>query len=343
MYSSRDPCTDSRSCCRLEPSTDREGIDAVTKSKKRQKVDKSKAYTWVAYMFTHEPAEIQRVLKYGTPSDRLIKLAENPIAVTTTGKLRLLHFPESLNKSSGQKLLFNAAQRISTYIKTTPIQAYDVLQDVLQNVTHRRSDTQRNIHMVAEAVCHRSASEFKHEILFAFDSIITWIKAVHGKELGYLTVRRCLEALEASGHIKVKEWGVRGNRSKATKIEILPLPQEYILTYTSKVDDWLLFLDHAMTKVYQRESITRQNVLEERIHHFADELAAESPAWQPLAGLFGDSDDKIDVEALVPSSEIEEKEIWNDIYIDRLLGRLVPTLQENGSPDRQGRARVSRC
>jgi hypothetical protein len=307
----------------------------VAKSKERQRADKSRAYTWVAYMFTHEPAEIQRVLKHGTPSDRLIKLAEHPVAVTTQGHFRLIYFPESLNKSTGQRLLFNAAKRISTYIKTTPNQAYDVLQDVLQNVTHRRSDTQRNIHMVAEAVCHRSASEFKHEILFAFDSIITWVKAAYGKELGYLTVRRCLEALEASGHIKVKEWGVRGNRSKATKIEILPPAQEYILTYTSKVDDWMLFLDHAMTKVYQRESITRQNVLEERIHHFADELASESPAWQPLARLFGSSDDNIDVEAIVPSFELEEKEIWNDIYIDRLLGRLVQPLQEDGSTDRQ--------
>jgi hypothetical protein len=165
------------------------------------------------------------------------------------------------------------------------------------------------------------------------------MKAVHGKELGYHTIRKALEALQEAGFIKVNEWGVRGVRAKATRVEILPA-KDYILTYTSnQVDDWFMTLDHGLTKVYQRESTTRQDVLEAQIHHYADRMAAElaesqNSAYARGVRLFPVADDMILSEAqIVP---IEAEGIWDDAYIDRLLGRLVPTVQENGSSNRKG-------
>lgn len=309
----------------------------------RKKTDKPRAYAWVAYMMTHQPEEMKHLLKYGTPSNKLIRLAEQPVGMTTVdGKYKIITFPESLNKAKGQKLVFDAAQRISIYIKTIPTQAYDVLQDVIQNVTHRRKDTLSNIRLVAEALCHRAASEFKHEILFAFDSIITWVKSAYGKDLGYLTIRKALEALQVSGHIKVREWGVRGNRSKCTKIELRPLAKEYILTYTSKVDSWMDSLAHAMIKVYARESTTRQNVLEERIHHYADELANETvdgPVWPTLPRLFPAADDTMSV-AEASSAPMTVEEFLHEIHTNRLLGELVQPLQENEPASEESSIRV---
>jgi hypothetical protein len=188
--------------------------------------------------------------------------------------------------------------------------------------------------MVAEAVLHRAASEFKHEVLFAFDSINVWINAKYGKELGYLTLSKALEVLVEQGFFKVNEWGKRGNRSKCTKIEFLP--QEHILTYTSTLDDWLLYSDHAMNAVYRRESTTRLDVLEANFHHFMDMLeedeAAEAKATARLksgTGLFTKSDDRMAVvEVAVIAAQTGEEETHETINIDRLLGRLVPTLQE---------------
>jgi hypothetical protein len=320
----------------------------------RKKSNKPLAYAWVAYMFTHQPDEIKRVLKFKTPSDSLIKLAEQPIGMTLSdGKFKVFEFPVSLNKAAGQKLLYEATVRIDTYLKTIPIQAYDVLQYVTQNVTHRRKDTQGNVHMVAEAILHRAACEFKHEILFAFDSINVWIKAVYGKELGYLTIRKCLELLVEAKIIKVNEWGKRGNRSKCTKIEFLPVeqPKEYILTYTSNLDDWLMFNDHAMNKVYSRESATRQDVLVERIYHYADELADQSidgPAWPELRSLFGTTDGTMTVadEVSAQSSEKvtthvrDNNQARQELYLDRRMGRMVPTLQEDSTHYREGSSKV---
>jgi hypothetical protein len=312
-----------------------------------RKLDKSHVYSWVAYMFTHQPDEIKRVLRHKTPSDSFIKLAEKRISLTLSdGKVKKLNFPESLNKASGQKLLYATVVRIDSYLKTIPIQAYDTLQDVIANVTHRRKDTQSNIHMVAEAILHRAASEFKHEILFAFDSINTWISAVYGKELGYLTIRKCLELLVEARIIKVNEWGKRGNRSKCTKIEFIPVevPKEKILTYTSKVDAWLDSAAHAMGKVYARESTTRQNVLEEQIHHYADKLADEmsdGPAWPPIIGFFGRVDDTMVVADEV-SVQSSEKVLHEQLYFDRRLGRMVPTLQKDETSYRSTSKRLAR-
>lgn len=308
-----------------------------------RKIDKHKAFAWVAYMFTHEPDEMKSVLKLGTPSDRLILLAETPRLITVQGKLRKITFPESLNKAAGQKILYRIARQVAQFLQTIPLQAYSLLQHIKKNLKVRRADTLSNYLLVAEAVCHRAASEIKPEILFAFDSINTWMQAVHGKELGYHTIRKALEALQEAGFIKVSEWGVRGVRAKATRIEVLPA-KEYILTYTSNnVDEWLLSVDHGMMKVYRRESVVRQDVLEAQIHHYADRMAAELAESQDSAyargvRLFSSSDDMILTEAQVVP--IEKEEIWDDAYIDRLLGRLVPTLQENGTNNREGSIRT---
>ncbi len=197
--------------------------------------------------------------------------------------------------------------------------------------------------MVAEAVLHRVACEFKHEVLFAFDSINTWVKSVYDKELGYLTIRKALEILIEAGFIKVNEWGKRGNRSKCTKIEILPLKRNYILTYTSNIDDWLLFNDHAMNAVYRRESTTRQDVLESRFHHFADQIAAEmmeESLYARGARLFPAKDAIMSVadEGFIDAME---KELSN-VEIDRHLGTLVQSLQEDLTDSRQTSNRVRR-
>lgn len=299
----------------------------------RKKIDKPSAYAWVAYMVTHQPEEMARVRKYGTPSDELIKIAEQPVAMTTSsGKFKLIFFPESLNKRAGQELLFKTLQQVDSYIRTIPIQAFDLLNEIKTTLRVRRADTKSNVLMVAEALLHRAASEFKHEVLFAFDSINTWISAVYKKELGYLTIRKALEILVEQGFIKVNEWGKRGNRSKCTKIEFLPL-RESILTYTSNLDEWLLYNDHAMNAVYRRESTTRQDVLESRFQHYADQVAAEmmeQSRWAQGARLFPAADGKMAVVAPIGVAGTE-KDMFNETYIDRLLGGLVPTLQAYGS------------
>jgi hypothetical protein len=297
-----------------------------------KKPDKAKIFAWTAYMLTHQPEEMKRVLRYGTPSDTLIKISEQPVLMTTSdGKTKLITFPESLNTRAGQNLLFDAAQRVTEYVRTVPVQAHTLYEEIKATLSHRRKDTLSNYLMVAEAVCHRAASEFKHEVLFAFDSIIEWVKSVYRKDLGYLTVRRALEALQEAGFFKVREWGKRGNRSKCTKVEIMTSRRNYILTYTSKVDDWMMNLDHAMMKVYARESTTRQDVLESRFHHYADQLAAEmleESKFAQGARLHFGSGDKL-VEQATEESVVEINEgLWDDVYIDRLLGRMVQPMQE---------------
>jgi hypothetical protein len=301
----------------------------------RKKIDKPSAYAWVAYMITHQPEEMARVRRYKTPSDTLIKLSEQPTGMTTVdGKFKLIIFPESLNTRKGQKLLYDVLLRIDEHLKAIPVKAYHLLQHAKATLTHRRSDTLRNLLMVAEAILHRAACEFKTEVLFAFDSINVWVKSVYGKELGYQTLHKALEMLVEAKLIKVNEWGKRGNRSKATKIEILTLSRNPILTYTSDVDDWLLYNDHAMTAVYRRESTTRQDVLENAIHRFADgliiadedtEFVTEFLTTEGLGGLLGRSNAKM---VTVETTEIEV----TDDYFAGLLGRMVPSLQE-GSPN----------
>lgn len=302
--------------------------------KQRREREKAKAYAWVAYMFTHESEEIKRLLKYGTPSDRLIRLAaRSRKMVVASGEKKKVFFPVSLNKSAGQKMIFKVAQDIDTYIKTIPVQAYELVQHVKENVTHRRKDTQANLHIVAEAIAHRAASEFKHEVLFAFDSINTWIKAVYQRELGYLTLRKCLELLESAGILKIREWGVRGNRAKCTKIEIVPVTSK-LTALISKVDIWVDSAIHGMMAVYARESTTRQDVLEGRFHHYAAELLAkelsDGPAWPELVtGHFPAKRDKL-VQAEEVSASMTFEEMLYEIQNDLRVGELVHSVQANG-------------
>jgi len=292
-------------------------------------------------MYAREPKEIQRLLRYGTPSDRLISLAEAKQAyVRIDGKKKQIHFPVSLNKAAGQKLIYSIAKKIHNFHNDLPVHSYLLLQDVKTNVKHRRRDTQMNIHMVAEAVLHRMASEFKPEVLFAFDSINVWISAVYGKELGYLTIRKALEILQAEGYFDIIEWGQRGARSRCTKIKAI-FPGRKDLSPSAASDDWLLFNDHAMSSVYRRESTTRQDVLEAKIHHFADEMAEqilhEVSLWDQGYRLFKAADDRMSVANEASKDDaVTFEEVINDNYFDRLLGGLVPSLQENGTNYRQG-------
>ena len=291
----------------------------------RRKTDKPSAYAWVAYMITHQPEEMQFLRKRGTPSETLIKLSEQPVAMTTSDdKYKLVTFPESLNTSKGQKLIFECLAHIDLHLKCIPMKAFDLFQHVKTTVRNRRSDTERNIHMVAEAIIHRAASEFKLEVLFAFDSINAWIKNIYGKELGYNTIRKAIEILAEAKILKVNEWGVRGNRSRATKIELIPVMRKSILTYTSELDDWLMFRDSGMIAVYARESATRQNVLEKAIQHYTDMLAKDNEvtSW---ADLFFDSGELLVADGkMIEVTIVKEK----DDHFNRLLGQLVPAMQE---------------
>jgi hypothetical protein len=265
--------------------------------------------------------------------------------VVASGEKKKVFFPVSLNKSTGQKMIFKAAQDIDTYIKTIPVQAYELVHYVKENVTHRRKDTQANLHIVAEAIAHRAASEFKHEVLFAFDSINTWIKAVYQRELGYLTIRKCLELLESAGIVKVREWGVRGNRAKCTKIEIVPITSK-LTAAISQVDAWLDSAVHAMMAVYTRESTTRQDVLEGRFHHYAAELLAkelsDGPAWSELpTGHFPAKRDKL-VQAEKVSAPMTLEEMLYAIQDDLRVGELVHSVQANGLSCSTGNAAIQR-
>ena len=284
-------------------------------------------------MMTHESDEIKKFLKYGNPSDRLIALAEVNISMQVDGYLKNVTFPYSLNTAAGKKKAYNICKRVSEFLQYIPTLAHNLLKDIKTDVKHRRSDTQSNIHMVAEAVLNRVATEFKPEVLFSFDSLILWVKTVYGKDLGYLTVRRALEFLENAGYLKVVEWGKRGERSKATKIKVDLSPRDYILTYTSDCDMWLDCTAHAMAKVYARESGTRQDVLEAKIHHYIDQQFAENNVVSRHAQgyrLFPSADAKL-VEQVATATVETEEVFWDDVYIDRLLGGLVQPLQAYGT------------
>jgi hypothetical protein len=324
-------------CATLASDSRGDWIRSVPKSRKELRAaNKKRAYAWVSYMITRRPEEMARVRKYGTPSDFLIAAAERSVKITTSaGKVSYMTFPESLNTSRGQKLLFDVLTRIDAHLKAIPAKAYELLEHVKSTLTHRRSDTLRNLLMVAEAIIHRAASEFKTEVLFAFDSINVWIKTVYGKELGYQTLHKALELLAEANIIRVNEWGKRGNRSRATKIEILLLKSSG--KYTSDVDDWLLYSDCAMTAVYRRESVTRQNVLEAAIHYYAD-LAFVQEAESlyvteilrttGLGSFVKNRSDATMTEVAVEAVAVAEEKV-NNAYFDRLLGQLVPAMQEN--------------
>jgi hypothetical protein len=296
----------------------------------RRKMDiKSKAYTWVAFMMTHEPVEIAKLLKYGTPSEELIRLSNSRTEITVdVNDKRWMTFPVSLNKSAGQKLIFKAAQDVYAFKKLIPLGAYLALQEVKDLVKTRRKDTQDNIHLVAEAIMHRCASEFKSEVLFSFDSINAWIKAKTGKTLGYITIRKAIELLEEKFFLKVREWGVKGNRRRCTKIYVnFDSAMWTALEHLPACDKWILENSASMQEVYVRENTTRLDVLEANIHKYADRILLGETS---KARLFPASDDKLSVDTL-EIVNIEEEVLWDDAYIDRLLGSLVPSMHKDVS------------
>ncbi len=303
---------------------------------------KEKAYAWVAYMMTHRPEEIHRLLKYGTPSDELIKLSQRRVFMhVAKNEIRGITFPVSLSKSAGQKLLYKAAQDIQAFKKAIPVGMYYTFLEAKAIIKCRRADATANVLMVAEAVFSRGAAEFKPEILFSFDSINAWIKTKYGKTLGYQTIRKALELLEEKSFISVREWGQKNVRHKATKIYV-NLDSSWRKMEFCDADEWITSNYAAMNAVYLRESSARQDVCAAQIHKYAEELIEQEnssdPVWEPAGRLFPAADDKILTKAQVVP--VEEEGLWDDAYIDRLLGRLVPAVQENGSSYRESSGSV---
>lgn len=309
--------------------------------RERDSEEKSIAYAWVAYMFTHESKELKRVYRYGTPSDELIALAERKVSVTLAdGTVKEISFPISLNKRSGQQLLYTAILKISNYVRKIPLHALSWLKDLTKDLKVRRADARTNILMIASAIAHRASCEFKPEILFAFDSINAWISAVHNKQLGYLTIRKALEVLQDQGFISVREWGKRGTRSRCTKIGIV-LPAQVIVSQ-SETDQWLSGLDHGLMAVYSRESVTRQDVLEQKFYHYIDQVAVpqEESRYAQGARLFPSKSGKIIVSA---EAQIiyNDKDITHDsVDINRLLGRLVHPVSQDEAHSRSIEYRI---
>lgn len=320
-------------------------------TKKAKDVKKSKAYAWAAYMWQRHPDEMKKLLKYGTPSDDLISLAEKKFEYTVRGKTKFWSFPESLHKSAGQKLLFNAVKNVKLFIQSIPELAFASYQELVSQLKLRRADTTENILLVAEAVLYRAATEFKAEVLFSFDSINAWIKAKSGKTLGYVTIRKALELLESKFYLTVREWGTRGNRRKATKIYVHLDPKLVTPEIAAACDEWITSHAYCMNDVYARESVARQDVLEANIHNYADSLLSEEtsilndgPVWAPVRRLCGTSDDTIE-QAETSSAPMTLEELLHEIQINRHLGELVQSVHSNDSsvgtssdPVRQPRA-----
>lgn len=270
-------------------------------------------------MTTQHPEEMKKLLKYGTPSDELIKLSNQRIELSVKGKkARFITFPESLNKAAGQRLLFNAVKRFAAYKITIPELAFNTFSNIVEQVHLRRADATTNVHMVAEALCFRAAVEFKAEILFSFDSINAWISEKYGKTLGYQTIRKALELLEEKLHITVREWGVRGNRRRCTKIHI-NFDYAMSVNLLPATDNWIFDGYAAYKAVESRESFARQDVLEVHIQRYLAKVADENAAavWEPVPSLF---------------NVAGKESLYEEFDVDRFLGELVSTVQE-AEPD----------
>lgn len=318
--------------------------DTMKTRRERNAENKAIAFAWAAYMISHEPEEIAKLLKYKNPSDNLRVLADKKITFTLSdGKVINSCFPLSLASSAGVKLLYNAVVNVNAYIKDLPRHALTMLLAIKFDVKARREDTRLNIQIVAEAILHRVASEFKPEVLFAFDSINTWIKSAYGKELGYLTIRKALEALEQQGYLVVREWGKRGVRTRCTKIYMIFDGKPNVTL--ANVDDWLASVDHALMAVYSRESTTRQEVMAQKFYHYVEQLVETDPElsrYAQGARLFPASNDRLAVVGVLKDGAPCTKDIAH-VHTSRFLGRLVPALQENGPHARPAFTGVFPC
>lgn len=297
-------------------------------TRKAKDSKKSRAYAWAAFIWQRYPEEMKKLLKYGTPSDELIQLADKKFEYTVRGLKKFRSFPESLHKSSGQKLLFNAVKNVDAFKKEIPVLAYVTYREIAAQVRLRRADATENFLMVAEAVFYRAAVEFKNEVLFSFDSINEWINTKHGKTLGYHTIRKALELLEAKFYVRVVEWGVKGNRRRCTKIA-LSFTKSTCASFLLDSDEWIMDGFAAFKAVESRESKTRQDVLEANIHKYLNKLEEDSsaPAWPPVRRLFAATSAKI-VDVAETAAQENVKVLEYEVDNNRFLGRLVPTLQE---------------
>jgi hypothetical protein len=308
-------------------------------------LERSRASAWVSHMLSHKPEEIYRVLRYGTPSDELIKLSQRKIFMhVDKDDIRGVRFPESLNKSKGQKLLYKTAQDVIEFKKRIPLGMFYAYNEAKFMIKHRRQDTTQNILMVAEAIFSRAAAEFKVEVLFSFDSINAWITEKYGKILGYQTIRKALEYLEEKAFITVREWGQKNVRYKATKIYV-NLDSTWRRGEISEADEWILYNSAAMNAVYSRESTARQDVLAANFQKFLaeqEETKRKIDAEEPIHVIhrrrtlaMNATIGAVKTEEKVYFNGIEMQEVWDDEFIDRLLGSLVQPVQEDVSNYRQ--------
>jgi hypothetical protein len=293
-------------------------------------------------MWQRHPDEMKKLLKHGTPSDELIILADKKFEYTVRGKTKFWSFPESLHKSAGQKLLFNAVKNVRLFTESIPLLAFATYSELVSTLKLRRADTTENTLLVAEAIMHRVAVEFKAEVLFSFDSINAWIKAKSGKTLNFLTIRKAIELLESKFYLTVREWGVKGNRRKATKIAVHLDSKLATSEIVMPADEWIISHVHCMNNVYSRESDTRQAVLEVHIHRYAAGLPIheDGPAWAPLRRLFGDEDATM-VLAETSSAPMTFEEMYDEVHSNRFLGELVQPLREDDSVSREGSGVIS--
>lgn len=282
-------------------------------------------------MWQRHPEEMKKLLKYGTPSDELIKLADKKFEYTVRGKKKFRSFPDSLYKSSGQKLLFSTVLAFESFKKDIPVLAYVTYKEIAAQIRLRRADATANLHMVAEAIFYRAAVEFKSQVLFSFDSINAWISEKYNKTLGYQTIRKAIEFLESKFYLEVVEWGVRGNRRHCTKLS-LSFTKETCASFLMDSDEWIFQGYAAFKAVQAREISARQDVLEVHIQRYLARIEKEesAPVWESVPRLFPKADDRISV--VTPTGVTStEKDILNETYINRFLGGLVPSLQENVS------------
>lgn len=241
---------------------------------------RSVAYHYATWLYFHERQEIERLLRYGTPSDRLVELERR------TNFL----FPLSIRKNQNE--LFDAAGKVKAYFQSVPVMAWRTAGRLHALASVRRTaDARRLAVLVGEAVLHRSACEFADTVLCTQENIGLWISKAYGVTVPKMSVGRILafwNDLERSP-FSVSEWGSRAGTP--TKIDIGYYSREVDLYFASSedppepssltslricmgsnssstaaekaeqqaADDWVLEYAHAMNAVYAHQEERRQD------------------------------------------------------------------------------------
>ncbi|GAA3194048.1 hypothetical protein ACFO1B_03785 [Dactylosporangium siamense] len=246
----------------------------------RTTVDKSQGYRWVTWLRSHHRSEFARILRYGTPSDELVALAEFPVLLRSAheSEMEWVEFPLSLSRRSGQALLFETAKQVDSYMKSIPMFSWTTVSSCREISSTRRTwEMRRSAELVAEAILYRAAVEFVNTVLCAYSTIQTWISKAHGVELSLLGIGNALRwwsEVEGSP-FSVLEWGQRGGFGQPTRIRIrfgtevgaTPSPTPEAPARTSprrptgttrsfrasqeQADEWVLSYAHAMNAVYR--------------------------------------------------------------------------------------------